>query len=259
MFEQSVLITGRTNKSWTVLASLTGELALLSITILTPLAYTEHLPLFEWKSAAIGPPPARPPDPIPTHINPHPSVGTPITRKIFVDPPRRPLADLSNLQPETIALDAFSSNGVPGSIGLGQADVSALQTHIIVDPPPLPAPPKPPETAPSGPIRVSQGVQMAKLVRQVKPEYPVLAKTMRISGVVHLLGVIGKDGHIRQLQLISGNAMLTGAAIEAAMDLPADAAKRRTGRSYRANRYLLQSDSVSRAILCFRSSTRMSK
>ena len=215
MFEQSVLITGRTNKPWTVLASVTGELVLLSIAILTPLAYTEHLPSFEWKSAAIGPPPARPREPIPTRANTHPPVGTALSRKIFVDPPRRPLADLSNLQPETIALDTFSSNGVPGSIGPAQADVPALQSHIFADEPRLPAPPKPPETAPSGPIRVSQGVQMAKLVRQVKPEYPVLAKTMRISGVVHLLGVIGKDGHIRQLQLISGNAMLTAAAIEA--------------------------------------------
>ena len=216
MFEQSVLITGRTNKPWTVLASLTGELLVLSIAILTPLAYTEHLALFEWKSAAIGPPPPRPPEPIPTRTNTHPPVGTTTSRKIFVDPPRRPLADLSNLQQqEAIALDTFSSNGVPGSIGPAQADVSALPSHIFDDETRLPAPPKPPEIAPAGPIRVSQGVQMAKLVRQVKPEYPVLAKTMRISGVVRLLGVIGKDGHIRQLQLISGNAMLTGAAIEA--------------------------------------------
>jgi protein TonB len=71
------------------------------------------------------------------------------------------------------------------------------------------------ETAASNPIRVSQGVQMAKLIRQVKPEYPPLAKAARISGVVHLIGVIGKDGTIQNLQLISGHALLARAAIEA--------------------------------------------
>jgi protein TonB len=56
---------------------------------------------------------------------------------------------------------------------------------------------------------------MAKLIRKVKPEYPALAKAARISGVVHLIGVIGKDGTIQNLQLISGHALLARAAIEA--------------------------------------------
>jgi len=65
------------------------------------------------------------------------------------------------------------------------------------------------------PIRVSGGVQMAKLVKQVLPVYPPMARTMRISGVVHLIGIIAKDGTIRNLQLISGHPMLTRAALEA--------------------------------------------
>jgi protein TonB len=56
---------------------------------------------------------------------------------------------------------------------------------------------------------------MAKLVRKVIPEYPPLAKTARIAGVVHLLGVIAKDGTIQNLQLISGHPLLARAALEA--------------------------------------------
>jgi len=56
---------------------------------------------------------------------------------------------------------------------------------------------------------------MAKLVKRVVPEYPALAKTARISGVVHLIGVIGKDGRIENLQLISGHPILAAAALEA--------------------------------------------
>ena len=70
-------------------------------------------------------------------------------------------------------------------------------------------------TAPSGPIRVSTGAQMAKLVKKVIPEYPPLAKTARVSGVVHLIGVISKDGTIQNLQLISGHPLLARAAMQA--------------------------------------------
>jgi len=56
---------------------------------------------------------------------------------------------------------------------------------------------------------------MAKLVRKVIPEYPPLAKTARVSGVVHLLGVIAKDGTIQNLQVIGGHPLLARAALEA--------------------------------------------
>jgi len=56
---------------------------------------------------------------------------------------------------------------------------------------------------------------MAKLIRMVKPEYPAIAKTARISGVVHLIGIIARDGTIRNLQLVSGHPLLARAALEA--------------------------------------------
>jgi len=68
---------------------------------------------------------------------------------------------------------------------------------------------------PSAPIRVSEGVQMAKLVNRVIPVYPPLAKATHTSGVVHLMGIIAKDGTIRNLQVISGHPLLTKAALDA--------------------------------------------
>jgi protein TonB len=64
-------------------------------------------------------------------------------------------------------------------------------------------------------MHVSEGVQMAKLIRKVMPIYPSLARTVRVSGVVHLIGTIAKDGTIRNLQLISGHPLLARAAAEA--------------------------------------------
>jgi len=83
--------------------------------------------------------------------------------------------------------------------------------------PAMPIPPKPEPHPPtqSAPIRVGGGVQMAKLIRKVIPEYPILARSSRISGVVHLVGTIAKDGTIRNLRLVDGNPLLTRAAMEA--------------------------------------------
>jgi protein TonB len=62
---------------------------------------------------------------------------------------------------------------------------------------------------------VSLGVQAAKLTRQVKPVYPPLAVQARISGTVRLAAVIGRDGSIQNLRVVSGHPLLTAAALDA--------------------------------------------
>jgi protein TonB len=58
-------------------------------------------------------------------------------------------------------------------------------------------------------------VQKAKLARQVKPQYPPLARQARIQGTVKLTAVIAKDGSIQELQVISGHPLLVPAALQA--------------------------------------------
>jgi TonB family protein len=64
-------------------------------------------------------------------------------------------------------------------------------------------------------IRVGGPVQQAKLIRQPKPIYPPLAKQARISGVVRLNAIIGKDGTIQNLTVAGGHPLLVPAAMEA--------------------------------------------
>jgi protein TonB len=64
-------------------------------------------------------------------------------------------------------------------------------------------------------VRVGGNVQSAKLIKQVVPVYPQLARQMRISGIVQLLGFIAKDGTIQRLQVLSGHPLLRQAAIDA--------------------------------------------
>jgi protein TonB len=75
-----------------------------------------------------------------------------------------------------------------------------------------PAPPKPKLT---GPLRVGGNVQSAKIINRVQPVYPPLARQTRISGTVRLHAIIGKDGTIQSLEVVSGHPLLQQAALDA--------------------------------------------
>jgi len=64
-------------------------------------------------------------------------------------------------------------------------------------------------------ITVGGSVQEARIERQVKPGYPPLARQARIAGEVRLEAVIGVDGTVQQLRVVSGHPLLSGAALEA--------------------------------------------
>ena len=64
-------------------------------------------------------------------------------------------------------------------------------------------------------ITIGGNVQQAKLISQPRPAYPPLAKQARISGVVHLSAVIGKEGNVINLAVISGHPLLIPSALEA--------------------------------------------
>jgi len=102
--------------------------------------------------------------------------------------------------------------GIPGAAGgalsgiLGSAGV----------PPPPPPPPPPPKPKPAlGPQRIGGQVQASKIISQPKPVYPPLAKAARVQGTVKFEAIIGKDGTIQNLKLISGPPLLVQAAMAA--------------------------------------------
>jgi TonB family protein len=64
-------------------------------------------------------------------------------------------------------------------------------------------------------VRVGGTVQAARMIRQVMPSYPSEAKSKHIQGTVVLHAVIGKDGTVNSLDVVSGPAELTKAAINA--------------------------------------------
>ncbi len=64
-------------------------------------------------------------------------------------------------------------------------------------------------------LHVGGGVQTAKLVKNVAPVYPPLARQERIQGTVVLSVVIAKDGTVQNITVNSGPALLTQPALDA--------------------------------------------
>jgi len=67
-------------------------------------------------------------------------------------------------------------------------------------------------------ITVDGKVIEAKMIRKTVPEYSPLAKAARLQGTVALNVVIGRDGAIASVELISGHPFLVKAAIDAVKD-----------------------------------------
>jgi protein TonB len=212
VFEQSILINHGSSKPWSLFASLSAELVAVSAMILIPLAYTDHLPEFRWKSVTVAPT-VRPIEPIPTTN----AASGSFSQTVFSHAARiwNPFPPNRDAVPTSTSLPIDLPPGLPTSgdqVGLNLLGDLVGKTLPVRSYTP-PAVEKPP--GPSAPIRVSVGVQMAKLVNRVIPIYPPLAKSAHISGVVHLIGIISKDGTIRNLQVISGHPLLTKAALDA--------------------------------------------
>ena len=215
MFEQSILTTNSRNKSWTMAVSLVLETSLILVAALIPLIYTDQLPgLSKWAEKLVLPPAAAPAPPPEQQTV---SRRAPSQNKVFTAPatiPKtvRPVFDDPAQFAPTSTSDVLVPGSVPGSNG---ANVLTQVLNNILVPKPQPPPTPPAPTTAAAPLRVSVGVQEAKISRRIMPIYPPLAITARVQGTVHLVGVIARDGTIRDLQVIDGHPMLVRAAVDA--------------------------------------------
>ena len=220
MFEQSLLTSGKTAKPWTVAISFIFQTILIGIAILIPLIYTDTLPRTTLTSFLVAPPPPPPPPPPPAapvkvqRVIPRQfDAGRLMAPKSV--PKQIAINKEEELPPPTGAVGVVG--GVPGGVpgGAGGGIIGG-----IIGAAPVAAPPPPPKVEVQKPltpqrIRVGGNVQQAKLVRQPKPVYPPLAKQARIQGVVRFTAIIGKDGTIQNLQLVTGHPLLVPSAQEA--------------------------------------------
>ncbi len=64
-------------------------------------------------------------------------------------------------------------------------------------------------------IKVSQGVSQGLVIKRVQPKYPPAALAVRAQGTVQIEATISKDGNVTNVKVLSGDAVLARAAVEA--------------------------------------------
>jgi protein TonB len=136
------------------------------------------------------------------HENPpaHSSIPTPMADRPVLRPAGPPIAEEPPLLGTVIGDPRPPTGpGVPGG------EDSATIVNLA-----------PPQSAThKRPLVQGEGVMAARLIRRVQPDYPRIATLMRLSGVVRLRAIIGTDGSVRQLEVVSGNPILAQAAVTA--------------------------------------------
>ncbi|MFN7994795.1 MAG: energy transducer TonB [Bryobacteraceae bacterium] len=223
MFEQTFVEgVGKTRKSWTVLVSFIAQLVVVGIAILIPMIYFDALPKNQLSSFLVAPPPPPPPPPPPAAAPP--KVVKVIPRQFDAGrlmAPKVVPKEIAIIKEEELPPPSTGGvvGGVPGGVpgGTPGGVIGGIISSVPTAAPPPPPPPAVKVEKPVTPqrIRVGGNVQQAKLIRQPKPIYPPLAKQARISGVVRLNAIIGKDGTIQNLTVASGHPLLVPAAMEA--------------------------------------------
>jgi periplasmic protein TonB len=214
MFEDSLLESGgrlKTRRGRTTTFAIILEIALIGVMVLLPLIFTEALPKQQLMTFLVAPPPPPPPPPpaaAPVKIVKQ--IQTDIVNGALRTPTKIPQKIQMIKEDEAPPQMAASGvvGGVPGGIPGGQMNgvIGGIISSVPVAVPKVATPQR---------VRVSQGVSQGLLVRRVQPNYPPLARQARIQGTVVLRAVIGKDGSIQNLTLVSGHPMLAPAAIDA--------------------------------------------
>ena len=195
--------------------SFSFEAFLIGAVLILPLIFTDALPKQQLLTLLVAPPPPPPPPPAAPAVT---KVLQKIQTNLLTDgqlraPTRIP--DRVQMIHEEEAAPAVSGvmGGVPGGVPGGQlggviGGIISRTTNLAAVPKlALPAAPKR--------IRISQGVTKGQLIFRKEPDYPKLALMARVQGEVLLRAIVGKDGSIKELEVVSGSPMLNPTAIAA--------------------------------------------
>ena len=211
MFETSLLTSSESpmkHQGLTAFVSFFLEAIFVGALIVLPTLFTDALPLRGLKRVVDIPAPPRLPqtEPIPiVRQSNQQEINAPVAIQVSRNTPRSPIPMVDPpALPPTLA-DPFASS-LPASPASGPVS-DLLNFRRTVSPTN--------GSLPAKHWRVSGGVEQGLLIREVKPVYPQPARQAGVQGEVILQAVIGKDGRIQNLRVISGNPWLAKAARDA--------------------------------------------
>jgi protein TonB len=226
MFERATLDPGPASKRiWTTCMGITGEALLVGCTLIAPMIWPQALPRAGALITRLSAPgsPAPPPKVQAAPRAPIPAVPPSQIRKDALILPRVIPAKPAIIDdPPLEAPPSFTvagGTGLPGANGPGGALLDDVLRHGAAAAPPPVHVDRPPAPKPAAQAirRLREGglVKLARPISQPQPQYPRIALLARISGEVKLEAVIGIDGRIRDVRIVSGHPLLAPAAVDA--------------------------------------------
>jgi periplasmic protein TonB len=215
MFADSLLETSwdqRSRRSWITFTSFGLQSVVIGLLLLIPLLTTVGL-----RASRILQPPTSfgaPPPPRPRPIErqrPAQIAQSNLAHNVPIAPQSIPPKVAIINEVEAPPQVSYSTGpGVEGSTGDGEEEGvrkgSGSGTPAVA---PLPPP------VPNVHTFRTSSILEGSLIRRVQPAYPPLARSVRVQGAVVLAALIGKEGMIENLRLVSGHPMLVPAAIAA--------------------------------------------
>jgi protein TonB len=65
------------------------------------------------------------------------------------------------------------------------------------------------------PKAITRAEAMAAVVTKTPPEYPAMAKQLKMQGLVELVVSVSESGEVTKVEIVKGNPVLTASAVEA--------------------------------------------
>ena len=213
MFADSLLETSWdqcSRRGWITFTSLGVQSVGLGLVLLIPLLTTVGLPsnriLQPPTSFASSAPPAAPIEHHRTTV-----VQSNLANHLLITPLSIPprIARINEVE----APPQVTYNTGPSVVGsTGDGPIGEVWRELGPARPPVARPPAP---APTVHTFRTSSILEGSLIRRVQPVYPPIARNVRVQGAVVLAALIGKEGTIANLRLVSGHPMLVPAAIAA--------------------------------------------
>jgi len=214
--------SGVPRQRWSTTAlSAVAHVTVIIVLVLSTLYATDVLPepretmAFFVAAPVPPPPPPAPPvaEPEPRRVKPAVTrTSTPRPAPVFAKAPvAAPIEAPSSITPETgleggefapSGIEPGFENGIPGGVAGG------IVGGFITAPPP-------PPPAPAAPVRVGGDVSAPRLLHRVDPEYPLMAVTAQIEGMVILEATVDEAGAVTDTRVLRSHSVLDQAAVEA--------------------------------------------
>ena len=170
----------------------------------------EQLPEVPTIMAFVAEPPAPPPPPPPPPPSAKaaaaPSKPAPATGPTFAAPAVIP----EGIQPES-GIDWSDEGGVVGGVegGVPGGTLGGILGGMINEAPP------PPPRPPAKPQRVGGDLKAPALIHRVEPDYPGVAVSAKVSGIVILEAIVNEAGAVTDVKVLRSITLLDQAAVKA--------------------------------------------